>query len=306
VTVAEGATSATFPVTTSVVTATTSATLSASYGGSIRTAALSVTPVPVVPAPTVSSLSSTSGTTAGGGSVTLSGSGFVAGATVTFGGIAAPVTTLTSAAIAVTTPAHSPGVVDVTVSNPDGQSVTVGGAYTYVLPAPTGLAATGGSHQVSLAWRAVSGATSYNVLRASSSSGPFALVGTSGTTIYVDTGLADGTRWYYRVQATGGGTTSGNSSTVNAWTVPPTPGGLAATPGTTRIVLAWNAAPGASSYRVYRATVPGGPYTRITSTSGTTYTNGSLTTGRTYYYVVQAINAAGGSANSAEVSATAL
>jgi len=47
--VAAGATSGTFVATTSAVAATTSATITASYGGVNRTAALTVTPVPVVP-----------------------------------------------------------------------------------------------------------------------------------------------------------------------------------------------------------------------------------------------------------------
>ena len=86
------------------------------------------------PAPTVSSLTPTSGTSSGGTSVTISGTNFVSGAKVTFGGTAATVTATAATSITVTTPAHAAGVVSVVVINPDGQSATLTNAYTYIAP----------------------------------------------------------------------------------------------------------------------------------------------------------------------------
>jgi hypothetical protein len=87
---------------------------------------------------------------------------------------------------------------------------------------------------------------------------------------------------------------------------PAAPTGLQATAGDGQVALTWAASAGATSYNVYRATTAGGegatPYrTGLTATS---FTDTGLTNGTTYYYQVTAVNAAGESARSAEVSAT--
>ncbi len=72
--------------------------------------------------PTVSSVSPNSGSTAGGTAVTITGTNFAAGATVTFGGAAATnVVVVNSTTITATTPAGSAGAVTVTVTV-NGQS----------------------------------------------------------------------------------------------------------------------------------------------------------------------------------------
>ena len=74
------------------------------------------------PAPTVSGVSPTSGTTAGGTPVTITGTGFLAGATVAFGTTAATsVTVASSTTITATTPAHAAGAVNVAVNNTDAK-----------------------------------------------------------------------------------------------------------------------------------------------------------------------------------------
>lgn len=70
------------------------------------------------------------------------------------------------------------------------------------LPAQvTGLDATSGLGQVSLSWTAVSGASSYNVERADSSSGPFATIASPVGASYTDTSGQAGTAYYYAVAA---------------------------------------------------------------------------------------------------------
>jgi Domain of unknown function (DUF1929)/IPT/TIG domain/Glyoxal oxidase N-terminus len=84
------------------------------------------------PAPTVTSISPVSGTTAGGASVTITGTGFLSGAQVTLGGAAATgETTVNSTTITATTPAHAAGAVNVVVTNTDAQSGTLTNGYTY-------------------------------------------------------------------------------------------------------------------------------------------------------------------------------
>jgi hypothetical protein len=84
------------------------------------------------PAPTVTTITPTSGTTAGGTSVSITGTGFLAGATVSLGGTAASgVTVVNSTTITATTAAHAAGAVNVVVTNTDAQSGTLLNGYTY-------------------------------------------------------------------------------------------------------------------------------------------------------------------------------
>jgi hypothetical protein len=71
--------------------------------------------------------------------------------------------------------------------------------------APGTLSATPGSAQISLAWTAASGAISYNVQRGAASGGPYTAIRTNLTgTSFTDTGLTNGTTYYYVVTATNG------------------------------------------------------------------------------------------------------
>ncbi len=86
--------------------------------------------------------------------------------------------------------------------------------------------------------------------------------------------------------------------------VPAAPTSPAATPGNAQVALSWNASATATSYKVKRATVSGGPYTTITNVTGTACLNVSLVNGTKYFYVVAAANISGEGANSVQVSAT--
>jgi hypothetical protein len=91
------------------------------------------------PAPTVSGVSPNTGPTGGGTPVTITGTNFASGATVTFGGTAATgVSVVNSTTISATSPPHAVGVVNVAVTNPDFQTATLTTGFTYqVAPAPT-------------------------------------------------------------------------------------------------------------------------------------------------------------------------
>ena len=89
------------------------------------------------PPPIVISISPTSGSTSGGTMVTITGTGFLPGAQVSFGGIAATgITVLSGTSITATTPAHIVGPVSLLVTNTDGQSGSLSNGYTYVSPNP--------------------------------------------------------------------------------------------------------------------------------------------------------------------------
>ncbi|MFJ1270226.1 IPT/TIG domain-containing protein, partial [Legionella lytica] len=82
--------------------------------------------------PTLTSIAPNSGTTAGGTTITLTGTGFVPGATVQLDGInAVNVQVLNNTTLTAVTPAHASGAVDVVVNNGAG-SVTLSAAFTYV------------------------------------------------------------------------------------------------------------------------------------------------------------------------------
>ena len=107
------------------------------------------TPPSSVSTPAVTSLSPTSGLTVGGQAVTINGSGFEPGASVTFGSTQALNVSFTSPSqLVAETPPGTAGAVSVTVTNPSGPSVTDSGAYTYQTPTGGGysLDAFGGVH----------------------------------------------------------------------------------------------------------------------------------------------------------------
>lgn len=78
--------------------------------------------------------------------------------------------------------------------------------------APTGLRASPGSGKVFLSWDDVSGATGYNIQRATTSGGAYTTVGMVSSNSFTDTGLANCSTYYYVVAATNSVGSSSNSS----------------------------------------------------------------------------------------------
>lgn len=83
------------------------------------------------PPPVLTGVSPRSGPIAGGTAVTLTGTNFLTGAKVSFGGVAAVVTSVSATTIGATTPPHKQGGVNVVVTDPDGQSSTLSSGFTY-------------------------------------------------------------------------------------------------------------------------------------------------------------------------------
>jgi Fibronectin type 3 domain-containing protein len=169
--------------------------------------------------------------------------------------------------------------------------------------------ATAGDTQVTLSWSSITGATGYNVKRASVSGGPYTSIANGiTTTTYTNTNLTNGTTYYYVVSAISTSGESDNSAEVSATPQASSTGSstnLLATAGSSQISLSWDAVTGATSYNVKRATTAGGSYTTIAQNiTGTTYNDTSASAGVTYYYVVTAVTSDGESANSNEASAT--
>jgi hypothetical protein len=92
-----------------------------------------------LPAPSISNVTPNSGPTTGGTPVTITGTNFQSGATVTFGARAATdVVVVSATTITARTPlgpANEQLAVNVTVTNPDATTGSASGAFTYTVPA---------------------------------------------------------------------------------------------------------------------------------------------------------------------------
>ncbi|HXU32508.1 MAG TPA: proprotein convertase P-domain-containing protein [Thermoanaerobaculia bacterium] len=140
--------------------------------------------------------------------------------------------------------------------------------------APTGVTATAtGQTTATVSWTASAGATGYNILRSTTSGGPYTLVGTSATTSFADTGLTCNTSYFYVVQATNApGCASANSAQATATTDACPVGG--------NQVLTFSASPALA--------IPDNNTTGVTSTinvaAGQTVTSVSVTVGITHTF----------------------
>ncbi|MGO8669784.1 MAG: fibronectin type III domain-containing protein [Capsulimonadaceae bacterium] len=188
--------------------------------------------------------------------------------------------------------------------------VSATGAFAVAPAAPTGLIATAGSAQVALTWTASTGATSYDLYRATTSGGEAATAYKTGITAtsYTNTGLTNGDTYYYTVSALDSGGTSAQSAEATATLTPNAPTGLAAASTTTQVSLTWTATTGATSYDVFQGTASGAESSTpiATGVTAASYANTGLVAGTTYYYEIAAVNAGGTSADSAELDGTTL
>ena len=191
--------------------------------------------------------------------------------------------------------------------------------------APPGLTASAGTGQVSLSWvpplsNGGSPLTRYNVYMSTAPGSRGTELTTTTGTSYTATGLLNGTKYYFRVTAVnalGEGPASAQVAVTPGLAPPPPPAvtppsapfALMAGVASAQVSLSW-APPSVTGgspvtgYRVYMSTVPGAGGARIASVTATNYTATGLTTGRTYYLEVTAVNAAGEGPASTQVSAT--
>ncbi|HSZ54117.1 MAG TPA: fibronectin type III domain-containing protein [Tepidisphaeraceae bacterium] len=175
---------------------------------------------------------------------------------------------------------------------------------------PTGLSAVSSQNQVTLSWTPEAGATGYNVYRGTASGAeattPIAtgIVGPG----FVDPGLVPGTTYYYVVTAiapTGESARSSEASAAIAQVAPPAPSGLTTSVTGQQITLNWTASPRTSTYVIYRGTSSGAE-SKTPIASGlitTSFIDSGAVAGTAYFYLVTALNIAGESGASSEVSA---
>lgn len=169
-----------------------------------------------------------------------------------------------------------------------------------VFPAPASPKAVSASYNsIRITWSAVSGATGYNIYRATSANGTYTTVASVTGTSYTNIGLTTGTTYYYKVQpyrVSGSKKIYGSTTGVlSAVPVPAMPTSFtAARYSASSIRLAWKAVTGASGYEIYRATSYRGTYSYVATTSSASYINSGLTSNVTYYYKIRAYRTVNG------------
>ena len=149
-----------------------------------------------------------------------------------------------------------------------------------------GHSSTSGKPQ--LTWKAVSGAASYKVYRATTKNGAYSVINTTKALTYTNTGAALGTTYYYKVEAlNSAGKSMGFSAIVEGKVAPVLAVGYSSVSGKPQ--LTWKAVPGATEYQVYRSTQQNSGYSKINTTTATSYVNTGAKAGTTYYYRIVAV-----------------
>jgi len=142
--------------------------------------------------------------------------------------------------------------------------------------APTGLAGSPGSSQVGLSWNSSSGATSYNVYRGTSAGGESGTAIATGitSTTYTNTGLTNGTTYFYKVAAVNAGGTSGMSNEVSATPTASTPATASFVKADTTTKGTWKGVYGLDGYHIANDTSSNNPaYPAYATVSNTGFTN---------------------------------
>jgi fibronectin type 3 domain-containing protein len=192
--------------------------------------------------------------------------------------------------------------------------LTVTPATASVPSGPTNLTATAGNGTVTLSWTGSSSGspTSYSIYRGTKSDGEATtpVATTNGTTTaFTDTGLKNGTTYFYNVAASNAVGVSPDTNEISIApggtdTTPPTaPTGLTASGTTsTSTSLSWGASTDNVGVTGYHVLQNGATVATVT---GTTYTATGLTPSTAYTYQVNAFDAAGNvSAGSNTISVT--
>ena len=139
-----------------------------------------------------------------------------------------------------------------------------------------------------LTWKAVSGAASYKVYRATAKNGAYSVINTTNALTYTNTGAALGTTYYYKVEALdASGKSLGFSDVVEGKVAPVLAVGYSSVSGKPQ--LTWKAVPGATEYQVYRSTQQNSGYSKINTTTSTSYVNTGAKANTTYYYRIVAV-----------------
>ncbi len=190
--------------------------------------------------------------------------------------------------------------------------------------APVDVNAAAGDREVTLSWSAgqASDVASFRVYRDTTADVAISSdtrVATTEDPTYVDTGLVNGTTYYYRItaldevdnQSEGSVEVSATPVPDPDLTPPAVPDGVTADGGDNRVRISWDDVTGSNDlrgYRVYRSATASGTGTLVSGATPVTespYVDTTAINGTAYFYRVTSVDTTGNeSARSAEVSAT--
>lgn len=154
---------------------------------------------------------------------------------------------------------------------------------------------TGSSGKVSIAWKAVPGASGYAVYMSTSASGTYSKIGSvkAGTLNFTKSGLGAGKNYYFKIRAyrTGEGVNvySGYSAYQYCGTPTTSPSFSKAAGGTQKITLTWKDVSGENYYQIYMASSSNGTFNKVATlkSNTTSYTQSKLGTAKTYYFKIR-------------------
>lgn len=140
-----------------------------------------------------------------------------------------------------------------------------------------------------ITWGKVSGASKYKIYRKTSSSGKWSYIGYTKSTSYVDKTAKSDKKYYYAVTTVSGSEESGYSSTktINYLAAPVV---KVENETSTAIKVSWGKVTGAQKYEVYRKEGSAKKWTKVKTTSSRYYTDKKVKNGKTYKYMVKAID----------------
>lgn len=161
------------------------------------------------------------------------------------------------------------------------------------------------STTMKISWKKVSGATSYDIYRSTNSTNGFKKITTvkGSSKSYTDKKVTAGKKYYYKIltigKLNGKKINSGYTSAVSNRALKQVKISSVKTTTDDGLKIKWSKVTGASKYKVYRASSSNGSYKKIASIKATgdstqSYTDKSITVGKTYYYKVQAYSADNG------------
>ena len=171
------------------------------------------------------------------------------------------------------------------------------------LPAPVLDPVGAGDTQATLTWSTVPGAAFY-VIKGGTTAGVYDMIAQTSTATYTQTGLTNGTTYYFVVSAWADGTESADSNiqsvTPSTVTEPPArPAAPTVTPGDGIAIISWQPVDQATQYELKLSTAVEGPYSTIHRTETVaSYTYSGLTNGTIYYFKIAAANDVGVSLDS--------
>ena len=170
--------------------------------------------------------------------------------------------------------------------------------YTSAIKATPGLNApsmtvSSATTGVTVRWTGVSGASGYEVYRATSLNGNYDKVETTSGCSYVTTKITQNKDYFFKVRAyrkVNGDNKNGSFAKpqlgvkVNLAKV----GGVSAKSNDNCMGITWKTVPGASGYEIYRATGSTASYTNVGTASSGAFNDYNVANGMTYFYKVRA------------------